>query len=105
MERAESSWPWLKSYPPGIDWQAEFPAQPLYQFLEDSIRRFGDRPALDFLGKGYSYGEIGDLVHRAAKGFAALGVNKGTRVGLLLPNTPYYVIAYYAILEIGRAHV
>jgi long-chain acyl-CoA synthetase len=101
MERAESSWPWLKSYPPGIDWQAEFPEQPLYQFLEDSVRRFGDRPALDFLGKGHTYAEIGDLVHRAAKGFAALGVKKGTRVGLILPNTPYYVIAYYAILEAG----
>jgi long-chain acyl-CoA synthetase len=101
MERAESSWPWLKSYPAGIDWKAQFPDQPLYQFLEDSLRRFGDRPALDFLGKGYRYAEIGDLVHRAAKGFAALGVEKGTRVGLLLPNTPYYVIAYYAILEAG----
>ncbi len=101
METIEASWPWLKAYPPGIDWRARFPEQPLYQFLEDSVARFGDRPCLDFLGRAYSYAEIGRLVRRAAKGFAALGVRRGVRVGLMLPNTPYYVIAYYAVLEAG----
>jgi long-chain acyl-CoA synthetase len=101
MEAIEASWPWLKAYPPGIDWRARFPEQPLYQFLEDSVARFGDRPCLDFLGRSYSYAEIGRLVRRAAKGFAALGVRRGVRVGLMLPNTPYYVIAYYAVLEAG----
>ena len=101
METVEASWPWLKAYPPGIDWRARFPEQPLYQFLEDSVARFGHRPCLDFLGRSYSYAEIGRLVRRAAKGFAALGVRRGVRVGLMLPNTPYYVIAYYAVLEAG----
>src|SRR5260221_13236112 len=101
METIEASWPWLKAYPTGIDWRARFPEQPLYQFLEDSVARFGDRPCLDFLGRSYSYAEIGRLVRRAAKGFAALGVHRGVRVGLMLPNTPYYVIAYYAVLEAG----
>lgn len=101
METTEASWPWLKAYPPGIDWRARFPEQPLYQLLEDSVARFGDRPCLDFLGKPYSYAEIGRLVRRAAKGLAALGVRRGVRVGLMLPNTPYYVIAYYAVLEAG----
>jgi long-chain acyl-CoA synthetase len=101
METIEASWPWLKAYPPGIDWRARFPEQPLYQLIEDSVARFGDRPCLDFLGKSYSYAEVGRLVRRAAKGFAALGVRRGVRVGLMLPNTPYYVIAYYAVLEAG----
>ena len=101
MDVTNENWPWLGAYPPEIAWRAFFPAQPLYQFLEDSVGRFADRPSLDFMGKGYRYGELGKLVHRAAKGFAALGVAKGTRVGLMLPNTPYYVIAYYAILEAG----
>jgi len=47
------------------------------------------------------YREVGDLVRRAAKGFAGLGVRPGVRVGLMLPNTPYYVIAYYAVLAAG----
>ena len=93
--------PWLAGYPAGIDWQARFPEQPLYGFLAESVARFADRPCLDFLGKGYSYAEIGALVRRAAKGFAALGVGRGVRVGLMLPNCPYYVIAYFAVLEAG----
>ena len=101
METMESTWPWLAAYPPGTTWHADFPDQPLYRFLDDSVARFGDRPCLDFLGKAYTYAEIGDLVCRAAKGLAALGVGKGTRVGMMLPNTPYYVIAYYAVLKAG----
>ncbi len=53
------------------------------------------------MGRGYSYGEIGDLVRRAAKGFAAYGVTKGTRVALLLPNSPTYVICYFAVSLAG----
>jgi long-chain acyl-CoA synthetase len=101
MSESEANWPWLKSYPPGIDWHARFVEEPVYQLLEESVRRFGDRPCLDFLGKRYSYAEVGALARRAAKGFAALGVRKGTRVGLMLPNSPYYVIAYYGALLAG----
>ncbi|MGB1548304.1 MAG: AMP-binding protein, partial [Alphaproteobacteria bacterium] len=56
---------------------------------------------MDFLGKVYTYREVGDLVQRAAKGFQELGVKKGVQVGLFLPNTPFYVIAFYAILKAG----
>jgi long-chain acyl-CoA synthetase len=101
MAEIEARWPWLKAYPPEVDWHARFGDEPVYHLLEASVRRFGDRPCLDFLGKGYSYSEVGALARRAAKGFAALGVRKGTRVGLMLPNCPYYVIAYYAVLAIG----
>jgi len=71
------------------------------RFLDDAVEGFGDRPCLDFLGKVSTYHEIGDLVRRAAKGMAALGVGPGVRVGLMLPNTPYYVIAYFAVLRAG----
>jgi len=50
--------------------------------LEETVRRNGPRPALDFMGKEYSYKELGDLVDRAARGLQDLGVAKGTRVGL-----------------------
>src|SRR5690242_7733318 len=93
--------PWLGSYPTEIDWHAAFPEQPLYHLLDEAAAKFRDRPALDFLGKKTSYGTLADLVNRAAKGLAALGVGKGVRVGLFLPNTPYYVIVYYAVLKTG----
>jgi len=101
MTASEADPPWLKAYPPGIDWHARFPEEPLHRFLAESVARFGDRPCLDFLGRTYSYAEVGRLVRRVAKGLAGIGVGKGTRVGLMLPNTPYYVIAYYAVLEAG----
>ena len=43
--------PWLKAYAPGIVWDASFPAHPVTRFLDESVKRFGERPCLDFLGK------------------------------------------------------
>src|SRR5271169_4059440 len=94
-------WPWLAAYPSRVAWDTKFPQRSLVDFFDDSVRRFADRPCLDFLGKTYTYGAVGDLVRRAAKGFAGLGVGPGVRVGLILPNTPYYIICHYAVLRIG----
>lgn len=93
--------PWLRAYPEGVAWDAPIPEQTLVQFFEDSVARFAERPAIDYLGRKYTYAEIGDLVRRAARGLQGLGVVKGTRVGLFLPNTPYSVILYHAILRAG----
>jgi long-chain acyl-CoA synthetase len=95
------SWPWLKSYPAGIDWHTRFVDRPIHELLLQSVERHAEKPCLDFLGRGYSYREIGDLVRRAATGLRALGVVNGTRVGLLLPNSPTYVIAYFAVAMAG----
>jgi long-chain acyl-CoA synthetase len=95
------SWPWLKSYPAGIDWHADHPGRPIYQLLLDAAAAHADKPCLDFLGRGYTYRAVGDLARRAAKGLAGIGVTKGTRVGLLLPNSPTYVIAYFAVALAG----
>jgi long-chain acyl-CoA synthetase len=73
----------------------------LADLLDDAVARFADRPATDFFGSKLTYGELGDLVTRAARGFQMLGVRRGTRVGICLPNTPYYIICYFAILKAG----
>lgn len=78
-----------------------FNAKPMPRYMDDTVRRFKDRPAVDFLGKGWSYGEIGDEIDRAAAGFIAMGVGKGVRVGLCLPNTPYFIVCYFAVLKAG----
>lgn len=77
------------------------PAMPVSAILDQAVARYPDKVAIDFLGKRTTYGEIGDLVERAARGFQQLGVRKGVRVGLCLPNTPYFVICYYAVLKAG----
>jgi long-chain acyl-CoA synthetase len=83
------------------EWSDLTGTEPLYSLLDDSAARFSDRPCVNFLGKSYSYAEISDLVNRAAQGFQQIGVVKGTRVGLCLPNSPYFVICYFAILKAG----
>lgn len=76
-------------------------AKTVLDYFDQAVEKFPDRPCLDFLDKKYTYREIGDLVNRAAKGFQQLGVRRGSKVGLCLPNSPYHVICYYAILKIG----
>lgn len=73
----------------------------LTDLLDHAIERHGDWPAIDFMGRKWTYAELGELSRRAARGLQDLGVRPGTRVGLCLPNTPYYVICYFAILRIG----
>ncbi len=93
--------PWLKAYPERVDWAAPISDETLTRMLERTVERFGDRPCIDFLDKVMSYREVGELVDRAAKGFQSLGVKPGVKVGILLPNTPYFVICYHAVLKAG----
>lgn len=93
--------PWLKGYSHAQPWETPFEALPVPALLERSAARQPDAPYLDFLGRRWTYGEIAAQVTRAARGFQILGVGKGIKVGLFLPNCPQYVIAYYAILKAG----
>ena len=92
---------WEESYPEGVDWQLSVTPEPLTRLLDDAVARFSDRPCLEFLGKRLTYAEVGSLVDRAAAGLRDLGVEPGDRIGLFLPNSPYYIICYYAILKAG----
>jgi len=93
--------PWEDHYPAGLDWRLEIQTGPVTAILDAAVERFADRPCLNFMGKRYDYRTVDALVDRAAKGLREIGVGKGVRVGLLLPNCPYYVIFYYAILRAG----
>ncbi len=92
---------WLKSYPPGVDWDMSFPVRSMIQLFDEAVAKYQRQICTHFLGKEMTYGEIGALVDRAAKGLQALGVEKGTRVGILLPNCPTFIIMYFAILKAG----
>jgi long-chain acyl-CoA synthetase len=93
--------PWEARYPAGLAWDFASEPRPLFTLLDDAVATFANRPCLDFLGRKSSYREIGQLVDRATKGFQALGVGPGVRVGLFLPNCPYYVICFFAVLKAG----
>jgi long-chain acyl-CoA synthetase len=99
---AEHPRPWVNHYPPGIAWDAAIDTTPVHQQFFAAAARAGDKPALDFLGKTTSYASLARSVTAMAGALQQkLGVKKGSRVALLLPNTPFYVIAYYAVLSIG----
>src|SRR3546814_17847239 len=70
-------------------------------FRSRAVAEYSALPCLDFLGRIYSYAEVGGLVTRTAKGLQDIGVVQGTRVALFLPNTPYYVICYFAVMKLG----
>jgi long-chain acyl-CoA synthetase len=77
------------------------PATPVPALLQQAVQRFPERPAIDFLGKQTTYAALARQVDQAARGFQRLGVTRGERVALCLPNTPYYIICYFAVLKIG----
>jgi long-chain acyl-CoA synthetase len=94
-------YPWEHSYPAGVSWRLAANPRPLYSILDDAVAVYPKKVCLNFQGKKYSYQEIGKLVCRVAKGLQKLGVRRGTKVGLFLPNSPYFVICYYAVLKTG----
>ena len=93
--------PWLKSYPEGVAWDARFRPSLVGSLLDQSVQAFGPRPCTYFMGRRLSFAEIGALSDRVAKGLRMLGVGEGVKVGLLLPNTPTFVIFYYGVLKAG----
>lgn len=94
--------PWLATYPADVPMSlAPFPDVSVFSMLAESARRFPDKPAVAWFGRHMSYRELLAEVERFSAVLAGLGVRKGDRVGLVLPNSPQYVIAYYAIVRLG----
>lgn len=93
--------PWFPHYPAGVPRELPLPPETLSAMFSRSAQRFSRRPALYFFGKTLSYQECHSLVERFACGLAALGIRKGDRVGLCLPNCPQAVIAYHGVLRAG----
>jgi long-chain acyl-CoA synthetase len=97
--------PWLKQYDPGVPVSIEYPPITLHQLLEDNARKHPDSICTIFKGARITYKEMDQTIDRLAAGLAELGVKKGDRVGLFIPNTPQFVMAYFAVLKLGAVVV
>ena len=97
----EAEFPWLTDYPPKPDWHMEIKPGLMTDVFDDLVKRKPNSQAFDFMGKTYSWAEIGDAVNRFAAGLQKMGVKKDQKVGLFLPNCPLFLIAYYGVLKIG----
>jgi long-chain acyl-CoA synthetase len=102
---SSSTYLWLKSYPDAVDWHARLIPKPLYALLDTAERKWGGLRAIDFFGRHYTYAEVADSVRRVAAGLVAMGVRRGVKVGICMPNCPQAIIAYFAILKTGATVV
>lgn len=97
--------PWLKNYEDGVPPSLVYPRVPLTHFLKQAATSFPQNLAMVFAEKKFSYRELKEKADALANALIALGVKKEERVALLLPNSPPYVIGYYAILQAGATVV
>lgn len=102
VETPDHPRPWLSHYPEGISWELDADFQPVHEQVLAACAREPLATALDFLGGTMSFGELArSIISLAGALQKQFGVRKGARVALMLPNTPFYVISYYAVLRAG----
>jgi long-chain acyl-CoA synthetase len=104
--------PWLAHYEKGVPHTLSYPNQTLNDLLQNAARTYADKPATNFvlrylLGGRYTVGgkltyrQLNEQVDRMATALYQLGVRKGERVAVMLPNSPHYVITFFAAIRIG----
>ena len=93
------------AYPTGVPVSIKYPEMPVYEFWRNSARKFPDRAAVIYFGARHSYSELWGQSLSLAQNLKALGVERGDRVGLILPNTPHFMVAVNATHLVGGVAV
>lgn len=96
---------WLKHYPNYIRANLDYEEIPLQQFLTNAARNTPEKIAIHFMGKDIKYKELHESALKFAQYLQQLGIEKGDRIALMLPNTPQTVISYYGALYAGATVV
>jgi long-chain acyl-CoA synthetase len=107
---AERPRPWLDSYPSDVPHSlAPYPEKSVWSLLEESAQRFPTSPAVAFpvapMAKQLSYRQLKEEAEQFARAMASMGLGKGDRVGLLLPNCPQFVVSFYGLQRLGAVAV
>lgn len=100
-EAAEPARPWLRHYPKEVSPSQSYPDQSIVQFLLNAVNNHPNHTAVHFLGKNLTYRELHGEAVRLATGLLSLGIAKGDRVAIMLPNCPQAVAAFYGVLLAG----
>lgn len=100
-----NSLPWLASYDPGVPSHLEYPEKPLAALVEEAAAKDPGRAALIFFGRRVTHGRLLTWSDAFARSLKELGVARGDRVALILPNCPQFAVAYYGLLRLGAAAV
>ena len=94
--------PWLSAYPPGVPADIDPSAYPsLVGLMEESFQKYASRVAYSFMGKDVTFGQTDSLSRALAAYLQGLGLVKGDRVAIMMPNVPQYPVAVAAVLRAG----
>lgn len=99
------AYPWLEYYPPKPRWDMDIPDKTMIEAFDETASQRAGKPAMDFMGKAYTWGDFKKSVDHFACGLQSRGIGKGHKVGIFLPNCPLFLIAYYGILKSGATVV
>ena len=93
--------PWLNRYDEGVPHHIDYPEVPLFEAIAEAAKKYPESACTIFKGARITYREMDALTDRLAAGLASIGIRKGDQVGIFMPNTPQFVMAYFAILKLG----
>lgn len=93
--------PWVKNYDEGVPTTLDYPELTSHEIFRKTVAAYPDSVCTIFNGATLSYRAVDEMSDSLAAGLHSLGVKKGDRVGLFIPNTPQFVLAYYALLKLG----
>ena len=92
---------WQKFYQEGVPHSIDYPNITIPQFLENTVKKYPKNIAITFFGKKLNYKELSESVDRFATALSDLGIKKGDKFSIFLPNCPQFVIAFFAALKVG----
>ena len=92
---------WLKHYEEKVPETLDIPEATFYDLLVEAAKDYPNHPAFSFFGNTFSYSQILTYVDQFASALFDLGVRKGTRVAIMLPNLPQYPMVHYAVMKLG----
>jgi long-chain acyl-CoA synthetase len=97
--------PWLAHYPASVPATVSIPEQPLTWLIDEAARRYGASVAIEYYGTRLTYLQLASLIERFARALVRLGIKRGDRISICLPNTPQFPIAFYGALKAGAVVV
>src|SRR5437588_6399655 len=100
-----STRPWIRFYEQGVPAHLDIPDYPLTWLLDQAVKNYPGHTALIYYGTKISYAQLSTLANRFAVALQKLGIQKGDRVAIALPNIPQYPIAFYGALRAGAVAV
>ncbi len=97
--------PWQAHYSASVPATVSVPEQPLPWLIDEAARKYGANIAVEYYGTRLTYLQLASLVERFARALVRLGIRRGDRISICLPNTPQFLIAFYGALKAGAVVV